>query len=67
MRNHLGKASVAQSLDGEPSGGEPAFPPDSARYIESCVNSKVVEGRVSAAGRRTHPPAAGGVMCSPAI
>ena len=26
MRNHLGKASVAQSLDGWPSGGEPAFP-----------------------------------------
>src|ERR1700704_3870148 len=26
MRNHLGKASVAQGLDGAPSGGEPAFP-----------------------------------------
>jgi hypothetical protein len=26
MRNHPGKASVAQSLDGESSDGEPAFP-----------------------------------------
>lgn len=26
MRNHLGKSSVAQSLDGCPSDGEPAFP-----------------------------------------
>ena len=38
MRNPLDKPSVAQSLDGKPSDGEPAFP----RSISECTPAETI-------------------------
>jgi hypothetical protein len=53
MRNHLGKASVAQSLDGEPSGGEPAFPRTANDITSHSTGCKMV-----------HPDAGSAIGCA---
>jgi hypothetical protein len=40
MRNLLEKSSVAQSLDGEPSGGEPAYPRVFANLVPLVAGRK---------------------------
>jgi hypothetical protein len=52
MRNHLGKASVAQSLDGRAVWRGACVSPKPERYIELCVNGKAIEdGRYPGAKR----------------